>query len=304
MSAGRFQPPFLRKGDEVAIISPAYFIEEEQLEDSVRILEGWGLRVHISKNALKREGPFAGTERERISDIQEMTRSGNIKAVFCSRGGYGLLKIIDKIDFSALKRYPKWYCGFSDVTILLVWLSEVVGLMTIHGEMPLNYLNREIRPETLDSLHDALFGGLEPVRWRGEFFRSGTAAGEVTGGNLSLLYSLMGTVAEPKTRGRILFLEDTDEYLYHIDRMMTSLRLAGNLRGLAALVAGGFTPVKNTKIPWDTSVEQIISSATATYRYPVLTGFPAGHTGDNRAFYIGRRASLVVTEGEATFSYL
>ncbi len=304
MSSPKFQPPFLRKGDEVAIISPAYFIDEKQLDDSVSILEGWGLRVHVSKNALKREGPFAGTERDRISDIQEMTRSSNIKAIFCSRGGYGLLKIIDKIDFSALKRYPKWYCGFSDVTILLVWLSEVEGLMTIHGEMPLNYLNREIKPETLDSLHDALFGGLKPVRWKGEFSRPATAAGEVTGGNLSLLYSLMGTAAEPKTRGRILFLEDTDEYLYHIDRMMTSLRLAGKLRGLSALVSGGFTSVKNTKIPWDTNVWQIISSVTATYKYPVFTGFPAGHTGDNRAFYIGRRARLTVSEDEATFSYL
>ena len=304
MPVSKIQPSYLKKGDEVAIISPSYFIDEKKLEDSVRILEDWGLKIHISKNALKREGPFAGTEKERISDIQEMTLSANIKAVFCSRGGYGLLKIIDRIDFSMLKRYPKWFIGFSDVTVLLIWLSEIYGIMTIHGEMPLNYLNSDINPGTLGSLHDALFGELKPVRWQGKFIRPGTAVGEMTGGNLSLLYSLIGTVAEPKTRGRILFLEDTEEYLYHIDRMITSLRLAGKLKGLSALVSGGFTRLEDTKVPWGINTEQIILSVTEDYKYPVFTGFPAGHTDDNRAFYIGRKARIIVKGEEAVFSYL
>ena len=304
MSAGKIQPPFLRSGDEVAIISPAYTIDEDKITDAVTILEGWGLKVHLGKNALKHDGPFAGTENERIQDIQAMTNSPDIKAVFCSRGGYGLLKIIDKIDFSALKRHPKWYIGYSDITILLVWLSERENLISVHAEMPLNYKNRETTPETLGSLHAALFGYLKPVKWSGEFFRPGSAIGEVTGGNLSLIYSLTGTPGDPETRRRILFIEDTDEYYYHLDRMLTSFNLTGKLRGLSALVSGGFTEMKDTKIPLGKSAEQIISAVTAGYNYPVFTGFPAGHLNDNRAIYIGRRAKIEMYGDEAIFSYI
>lgn len=304
MSLHKIQPPFLKRGDEVAIISPAYAIDEKNVEDAVSVLEGWGLRVRLGKNVFRREGPFAGTEEERIHDLQEMTASAKIRAVFCSRGGYGLLKIIDKIDFSMLGRYPKWYVGFSDVTVLLTWLSERKNMMTIHGEMPLNYKNRDKAPAALESLYDALFGGMKPLRWSGEFFRPRFARGEVTGGNLSLLYSLIGTPAEPKTRGRILFIEDTDEYFYHIDRMLTSMKLAGRLKGLSALLSGGFTKMEDTEIPWGKNAEQIISSVTDDYSYPVFTGFPAGHIDDNRAFYIGRRATIETKEGEAVLVYV
>lgn len=304
MPVSKIQPPYIKPGDETAIVSPAFAIDREKIEDAVNLLEGWGLRVRIGKNALKREGPFAGTEKERLSDFQEMTGNKNIKAIFCGRGGYGLLKIIDRIDFSSLKRHPKWYVGFSDITVLHAWLSEKCNLVSIHGEMPLNFSNPDKSPETLESLHNALFGGLEPVRWHGEFIRPGIATGEVTGGNLSLLYSLIGTQAEPKTRGRIMFIEDTGEYYYHLDRMMTSLKLAGKLRGLAALVTGGFTKMEETKIPWGKSAGEIIGGIVAGYKYPVFTGFPAGHIDDNRAFYIGRKAVIEIKRGKAVFTYL
>ncbi|HOB83520.1 MAG TPA: LD-carboxypeptidase [Bacteroidales bacterium] len=304
MSGDKIQPPFLRSGDEVAIISPAWAIDEEKINDGINVLEDWGLRVHVGRNALKKDGPYAGTDSQRISDIQEVTDNRNIKAVICSRGGYGMLRIIDRIDFSVLKRHPKWFVGFSDITILLTWLSEKENIISIHGEMPLNYRRKETSPGTIESLHGALFGHPEPVRWKGEFHRPADVTGEVTGGNLSLLYSLIGSVAEPTTRGRIFFIEDTGEYYYHLDRMMLSLKLAGKLRGLAALITGGFTKMAETKIPWERSSEQIISEAVAGYKYPVLTGFPAGHIDDNRAFYIGRRAKIEIRKDEASFFYV
>lgn len=304
MSGKKIQPPFLKSGDEVAIITPAWSVDEDKINDGINVLEDWGLKVHTGRNALKKDGPYAGTDSQRLSDLQEMTDNKNIKAVLCSRGGYGMLRIIDRVDFSALKRNPKWFVGFSDITILLTWLSEKENIISIHGEMPLNYRKKETSPETLESLHGALFGHLKPVRWKGEFLRPADVTGEVTGGNLSLLYSLIGSGAGPKTRGRIFFIEDTGEYYYHLDRMMISLRLAGKLRGLSALVSGGFTEMKETKVQWGRSAGQIIPESVAGYKYPVLSGFPAGHIDDNRAFYIGRQAKIEIMKDEAVLSYI
>ena len=304
MSLNKIQPPFLKRGDEVAIVSPSWSVDEDIINSAVDFLENWGLKVRLGKNALNRYGPFAGTDDERLYDLQNATDDSNIKAVFCSRGGYGTLRIINKVRFSALKKTPKWYVGFSDITVLHLWLSEVCGIASIHGEMPLNFSNREKTKATFGSLHDALFGSYKPLTWKGSFIRPAEITGEVTGGNLSLIYSLIKTKAEPKTRGRILFIEEVGEYYYHLDRMMTSLRMAGKLSDLSALVVGGLTKMENTKIPWGISAEMTIARAVSDYKYPVFFDFPAGHINDNRAFYIGRSARIMPDGKKAVLSFI
>jgi muramoyltetrapeptide carboxypeptidase len=303
MSVRKIQPEYLKCGDEVAIISPAFAIDREKAEAAVRVLKDWGLKVHMGMNALKSKGPFAGTDDERLADFQAATDNKKIKAILCSRGGYGILKIINRIDFSSLRRYPKWYVGFSDITVLHLWLNEKEKMVSIHGEMPLNYSNPTKSKLTLESLHNALFGNWKPFSWEGKFIRPAEVSGEVTGGNLSLIYSLIGTPGEPKTKGKILFIEEIGEYYYHLDRMMTSLKLAGKLDDLAAMVVGGITEMGETKIPWKRSPENIIADIVRDYNYPVFFNFPAGHISDNRAFYIGKKARMELSGKQATLSY-
>jgi muramoyltetrapeptide carboxypeptidase len=304
MMANKIRPPFLKEGDEVAIISPSSFIEEKILTGAVAFLEKWGLKVRLGKNAAEREGPFAGSIEERLYDLQEMTNDPDIKAVFCSRGGYGLSKIISKADFSALKKNPKWYIGFSDITILHQWLSEVCGLISIHGEMPLNFNNPKKTADTFVSLKNALFGDLRFHEWNGNIYRPANVTGELTGGNLSLLYSLSGTKADLNTKGKILFIEDVGEYYYHIDRMLTSFKLSGKMEGLSALVIGGMTKIEESKIPWDKNIEDTILETVEEFDYPVFFNFPAGHIADNRAFYIGEQSRLEISGKRATLLFV
>lgn len=300
---GKTMPPFLKNGDRVAVVSPAFCIDEGILKDAVRFLEKWGLEVKVGKNAAKRNGPFAGSDGERLADLQEATDDPSIRAVFCARGGYGISRIIDRVDFTALETNPKWYTGFSDITVLHTWLSEVCGLVSVHGEMPLNFNDPGKKQASFRTLRNALFGKPAGTTWKGKFFRQRNVTGVVTGGNLSLFWSMTGSKADPDTKGKILFLEDVGEYYYHIDRLMNALRLAGKLDGLAALVIGGMNKMNEIKIPWGRTIEETINDAVKDYGYPVLFGFPAGHVPDNRAFYIGREASIEFSLNKAVLTY-
>jgi muramoyltetrapeptide carboxypeptidase len=304
MSITKIQPSFLKKGDKVAIISPSFFIEEERLRIGIDFLEDWGLEVITGESVLKQSGPFAGSDSERLADFQRATDDPGIKAVFCSRGGYGMSRIINHIDFSGVTKDPKWFIGFSDITVLHLWLSELCGIISVHGEMPLNYNNPVKTPATTDSLYNALFGKPVEISWEGLFLRQKNVQGEVIGGNLSLINTLQATPAEITTESRILFIEDVGEYYYHIDRMLTSLKLAGKLENLAALVVGGMNKMTEGKGGWVSTIEETIFDIVKEYNYPVLFNFPAGHIDDNRAFYIGKEAKIEINENLATLKFI
>lgn len=303
MSFNKLKPSYLKPGDAVGIISPSFCIDEEKLNNAVKILEGWDLNVRLGKNVLSRSGPFAGTDEERLSDLQEMTSDPSIKAVICSRGGYGISRIIEKADFTSLKKNPKWYVGFSDITVLHLWLNEMYNLISIHSDMPLNFDNPDKTPETLSTLRDALTGRLKRVKWEGRMERPSSVTSEVTGGNLSLLISMMGTSAEPRTRGKILFIEEVGEYYYHLDRMLITLKMAGKLKRLSALIVGGLNEMNDSRIPWGKSAEDTVLDVVKEYDYPVLFNFPAGHLPDNRAFYIGGDARIEINGNKASLSF-
>lgn len=297
------EAPYLRPGDEVGIASPSFAVNRQKVIDAVNVLEEWGLKVRLGQNVFCSEGPFAGTDAERIADIQAMIDDPSIKAIIFSRGGYGVMRIIDKLDFSAINDSPKWFVGFSDITVFHLWLSSQHHLVTIHGEMPVNYCNPDKSLLTFQSLHDALFGQWHPIEWNGRTLRAKDAEGQLVGGNLSLIYGLMGTPAEIQTDGKILFVEDVGEHYYHIDRMLTSLRLAGKLTNLEALIVGGFNKMEETTTPWGKSIEDIVSEVTSGCSYPVFFGFPAGHVADNRAFYLGRRAHIATMGFSSMLEY-
>lgn len=287
------QPPYLKKGDKIGIVAPARKISESEIKPAVEILESWGLQVVLSKNLFNSYHQFAGPGRERAEDLQSMLDDTSIKAIISARGGYGTLKIIDAIDFLPFIRNPKWIIGYSDITVLHSHIHKI-GIATLHATMPINFTKNA---EATESLRKALFG--EQLTYTFDAHplnRVGNAEAVTTGGNLSLLYALSGSISEADTQGKILFLEDLDEYLYHIDRMMLNLKRAGKLNQLAGLVVGGMTDMKDNAVPYGKTAEEIIYSAVKEFDFPVCFNFPAGHIDRNMALYLGMKAKLQVTE--------
>lgn len=289
------KPSNLKEGDKVVIISTARKISEAEIEPAVKVLKGWGLEVVFGANLFKESDQFSGTTAQRISDLQVALDDANIKAVFCARGGYGTVKIIDEIDFSSFQKTPKWIVGYSDVTVLHNHVNQNFNVETLHATMPINFTTNT--KESLLSLKKALFGevlnydfGAHPLN------RVGVAKGEVVGGNLSIVYSLTGTNSQIDTTDKILFIEDLDEYLYHIDRMMMNLKRAGILENLAGLIVGGMSDMNDNAIPYGKTAKEIIKDTVSEYNYPVCFDFPAGHIDDNRTLIMGRNAMLTVSD--------
>ncbi len=294
------RPPFLKKGSRIGLVAPARKITLNELKPAISIMEGWGLEVVEGKNLYNDQDQYSGSDGERISDMQEMLNDPSIHAVIAARGGYGMLRILDKLDLIKFRRKPKWILGYSDITILHSHLHKV-GFETIHCTMPVNFVRD---PESVESLRKALFGIKSSFEIPHHALnRKGKCEGQVIGGNLSLLYALQGSVSDITTKGKILFLEDLDEYLYHIDRMMISLKRSGKLGKLAGLVVGGMTEMKDNQIPFGKNAEEIIADAVKEYDYPVCFGFPAGHEIKNLALHFGRKARLSVGESGSSLKY-
>ena len=284
----------LNIGDKIGIISTARKISLEELKPSIKLLEEWGLKVVFGKNLFEEDNQFSGTVTQRSSDLQSMIDDDSIKAILCARGGYGTVQIIDKVDFSHLIKNPKWIIGYSDVTVLHSHLHQL-GITSLHATMPINF--EKNTPKALESLKSALFGlgNLTEIDHH-HFNRFGKVEGEIVGGNLSILYSLLGSDSDINTDGKILFIEDLDEYLYHIDRIMMNLKRNGKLKNLKALIIGGMSDMNDNTIPFGKTAEEIILEYIKEFDFPVCFNFPAGHLDDNRTLVFGKECILEINE--------
>jgi muramoyltetrapeptide carboxypeptidase len=293
-------PPYLKKGSKIGIVAPARKIFREEIQFAVDTFKKWGLEVVLGKNLFGSEGQYSGSDEQRAKDMQKMLDDNAIQAIISARGGYGTLRIIDKLDFKKFGEKPKWIIGYSDITVLHSHIHQNLGIETTHATMPINFSKDE---ESVKTLRKILFG--EEITYKisaHPLNRKGKAEGELVGGNLSLLYALQGSKSDISIEGKILFIEDLDEYLYHIDRMIISLKRANKLSKLAGLIVGGMTDMKDNQIPFGKTAEQIIFDAVKEYNYPVCFGFPAGHAQKNLALPFGRRAKLNVGE-KSVLSY-
>ena len=294
------KPAHIKAGDRIRIVSPAGRVIKEKVLPAVELLQQAGFEVILGKHVFDTHFQFAGTDEQRLQDFQDAMDDTDCKVIICSRGGYGVIRIADKLNFSAFRKNPKWLIGFSDITALHA-LFQQEGFTSIHGAMPAFYLKEKQPTESFTELMKVLKGEKTTVQVpANEFNRPGKAKGQLIGGNLSILYSLLGTSFEPETDGKILFIEDLSEYLYHIDRIMHSLKLSGKLKNLKGLIVGSFTEMKDNDSPFGQSVPEIIFNAVKEYNYPVCFDFPAGHIDRNLPLLFGADYSLFVEAKRAS----
>jgi len=285
------QPPYLKKGDKVAIFCPASTIDRDKIVQASEILVSWGLDVSIGETVGALFNRFAGTDELRINEFQELLDDETIKAIFCARGGYGSVRIIDYISFENFIEKPKWIIGYSDVTTIHNHINKIYDIETIHSVMPSGFDSSLI--EAINTLKFTLFGN--PIRYQfkgNDLNQRGTATGRVVGGNLAIVHSMLGSVSQLNTDNKILFLEDVGEKLYNIDRMVMSLKRAGHFTNLAGLLIGGFVGSKGAE--FGKSAEEIILEHASPFGYPIAFDFPAGHQDDNRALIFNRLAKIDV----------
>jgi muramoyltetrapeptide carboxypeptidase len=296
------KPSYLKKGDTIMIVAPAGFVPDStEIEPGIALAKSWGLEVIVGKNAFKKHIHFAGTDAERQNDLQFALDNKNIKAIWCSRGGYGTVRIIDQIDFTAFEQHPKWVVGFSDITTLHSTIHNL-GIATIHATMPGGM--KRASEDAKQSLYKALFGysyGFEipsnPLN------KMGNAKAVLIGGNLSILNSMIGSFSEVNMNGKILFIEDVGEDLYRVDRMMYTLKRTGALKKLKGLIVGDFDYDVEKDTLFGGTHREIILNVVKDYDFPVLFDFPAGHVRDNRALIFGKEIEIDVNDTVSKISY-
>ena len=295
-------PPNLSPGDLVYISAPAKAIEESYIRTAQHTLESWGLRVQVAEHCLGRFNYFSGTDEARQADLQQGIDNPEVKAILCARGGYGCIRLVESLNWAPMIEHPKWLIGFSDVTVFHEKLSRL-GIASIHGIMPLGFNEGSV--EAIETLKHALFGA--PYFISGPTCKeniNGQASGELIGGNLAIVCSLLGTPLSYDFKDKILFLEDVGEHIYKIDRMLYALKLNGVFQQIRGLILGGFTEMEDTDVAFGKSIKQLVLEQTLTLGIPVAFDFPAGHIQDNRALMFGRPVTLRVTEAQSTLHYL
>jgi len=282
-------PPYLKKGDTVGITCPAGYLAKEKAQTCIKTLQQWGYKVIVGATlGSDSKNYFSGTDEERLNELQAMLDNDHIHAILCGRGGYGVSRIIDKLDFKKFKKYPKWVIGFSDITLLHAHIYNTCKIATIHAPMAAAFNDGGAENKYILSLKNTIAGKKNkytcPIN---EFNKKGLAEGELIGGNLTLLAHAIGTLSDYKTTGKIFFIEDIGEYIYGIDRMLYQLKLSGKLADLAGLIIGGFTDIKDTERPFGKTVYAAINDIVKEYNYPVCYNFPVSHGTENYALKIG-----------------
>ena len=294
-------PQFLKAGDTVALVCTARKFFPEDAKPAIDLLESWGLKVKLGNTIGLDNCQLGGTDNERAADFQAQLDDENVKAIWCARGGYGTVRIIDALDFSKFKKRPKWIMGFSDVTVLHSQLN-IERVATLHSIMPFTVPNAP--EEVKDTLRKALFG--ETISYSipsKSYDVKGTALGELVGGNISILYSLLGSKSAIDTKDKILFIEDLDEYLYHIDRMMYNLKRNGYFENVKGIIVGSMTDMHDNEIPFGQNEVQIITEIAKENRIPIAFQFPAGHQSDNRTLILGKQVDFEVNKSEVVLSF-
>ncbi len=299
-------PPYLKKGDTIAITCPAGYMPREKAETCIETIQQWGFEVMVGKTlGSKSKNYFSGNDETRLNELQAMLDDERIKAILCGRGGYGISRIIDQIDFTQFKKNPKWIIGFSDITLLHAHINRNFKIATLHAPMAAAFNNGENKNEFIDSLHKALVGKKAKYACKADpFNKLGEAKGELIGGNLTLITHLIGTKSDINTKNKILFIEDIGELIYSTDRMLHQLKRSGKLTNLSGLIVGGFTDVKDTERPFGKKVKELIKDILQDYDYPVCFDFPVGHKKENYALKIGGDFQLKITNTKVLLSEL
>lgn len=285
----------LKKGDTVLIITPAKAIPADVLKIAIAEYESWGLKVEVGANALGAHHYFSGKDVERANDLQWALDHPTGRAIISARGGYGSVRVVDEVDYSRFLECPKWFVGFSDITVFHNKFHGTFNLQSMHAVAPVYFDRLKSSDETITSLRKALFG--EPISTTVDYYkcnRIGNATGVLVGGNLAIMASLIGTSLDIDTAGKILFLEDVSEFAYRFDRMMWSLKKSGKLENLAGLVIGSLTDMKLCDETFGCTVEELVRDVVLEYDFPVMFNYPAGHQLDNRAFILGAEYTMSV----------
>lgn len=306
MTSEIIQPPYLKKGDTVAIVAPSGILKnrEREVQQAKDLLKNWGLNVVVGDHVFSKANHFAGSDDERCEDLQKVMDDPKISAIWCARGGYGTVRILDKLDYTKFKENPKWVIGYSDITALHNQLHNN-GFQSLHALMCVSLTEDldEIKT-SVDTFKAALFG--KPTDYNldaSSYNKLGKSSGRLIGGNLTMLHTMLGSDESLDTSGKILFIEEIGEYKYHIDRMLQSMKRAGYFENLSGLIVGDMTKLRKNTTLWGTSIEQLILDALSDYNFPIAFGMPAGHEKDNRALVLGREINLEVSKNGSSILF-